>query len=346
MNNQFNYSSRQAGLTLVEILVAITIGLMVMAGVVQLYATSSKTQQVQEGASRLQENARFIFARLSQDISQTGFIGCLNMDEHTDDDVDVQVYLTQDAGPGEVFNFEESLSATEGDQLLGTDSLVVRHASTAGRVPLVARSESTQSIWVDENHGNYASLEQHQVVMVANCGLARIFMITNDPETSNGEIQHAVGVVSPEGQSNNNDSLEGRFGYTQLDANNRQYEYGGTVAYLYPAGGTAQVYAVGTSAAAAGGGVCSVANPELCSLFINQNEIAQGVEDFQIQVGWLDNAGNIRITNAAGVPEWGDVDRIQVTMTLNSINQVPNEQGGGLDRQTFSKTFMVRNQLR
>ncbi len=330
----------QAGLTLVEILIAVTIGLMIMAGVVQLYATSSKTQLVQEGTSRLQENARYIFSRLAIDLSQSGFLGCLNMEEGRVNNV-----LSQNAGIGGLFDYSQPLTVTDGDQILGTDSLVVRYAANAGRVPLVAESSGVESIWVDDTHGNYASLEQFQIVMVSNCSLSTIFMITNDPDGSGGEIQHLVGVADPDGQSNGNPSLEGTFGYTQVNANTRQYPYGHTVAYLYPGGGGAHSYSLGTSAAAVAGNVCSAANSELCALFKNGQEIAQGVEDFQVQVGWVDGVGNSRFSNAGVVADWSAVDRLRVTLTLNTINDVPNAQGGGLDRQTFTRTFMLRNQL-
>ena len=68
---------RVRGFTLTELLIATTIGLIVLGAVAQVFATSRTTYKVTEGLSRLQENARFGMHFLTWDIRMAGFMGCL-----------------------------------------------------------------------------------------------------------------------------------------------------------------------------------------------------------------------------------------------------------------------------
>ncbi len=64
---------RQEGLTMVELLVAMTIGLLVGLIVTQAYISGVTTQRSQNDMTRLQEAARFGFALLSKGIRNAGF---------------------------------------------------------------------------------------------------------------------------------------------------------------------------------------------------------------------------------------------------------------------------------
>jgi len=66
-------NNRQKGLTLVEIMVAMVIGLIIIGGVIQVYISSKATYNVQSGMSRMQENARYAMDILSMHISMAGY---------------------------------------------------------------------------------------------------------------------------------------------------------------------------------------------------------------------------------------------------------------------------------
>lgn len=67
----------QAGMTLVEIMIALLIGAFLLGGVLQIFANSKKTYRMLEELSRLQENGRFGMDFLSRDIRMAGFWGCM-----------------------------------------------------------------------------------------------------------------------------------------------------------------------------------------------------------------------------------------------------------------------------
>lgn len=68
------------GFGLVEIMVALVLGLIVVAGVVQIFISTRITYQSQSNAARMQEDARFILSKLIQEIRMTGMYGCLQLD--------------------------------------------------------------------------------------------------------------------------------------------------------------------------------------------------------------------------------------------------------------------------
>jgi len=66
---------RSAGLSLIELLVAMTIGVVLIFGAAQVYMDSSKTYAINESLARLQENARFALSVLEPDIRMANYWG-------------------------------------------------------------------------------------------------------------------------------------------------------------------------------------------------------------------------------------------------------------------------------
>jgi len=64
----------QKGFTLVEIMVAITLSLILMAGVGQIYLSSKESFRIQNELAQIQENQRIAVQFLQHDIRQAGFV--------------------------------------------------------------------------------------------------------------------------------------------------------------------------------------------------------------------------------------------------------------------------------
>ncbi len=71
---------RQAGLSLIELMISITIGLMILAGVAYVFANTSEARRELERTSRQLENGRFAIDLLSDDLRLAGFYGELSVD--------------------------------------------------------------------------------------------------------------------------------------------------------------------------------------------------------------------------------------------------------------------------
>lgn len=77
--NTNNFKFRQAGFSLIELMVAMVIGLIILLGLVSLFTSSSNLNRAQTGLSLLQENGRYAMMRIKQDIQNAGRKHCATM---------------------------------------------------------------------------------------------------------------------------------------------------------------------------------------------------------------------------------------------------------------------------
>lgn len=73
---------RTAGVSLIELMVALLIGTILMLGLVEVFAGSRAVYQLSEGLARTQENSRFALDYLQRDIRMIGHFGCVNDQSH------------------------------------------------------------------------------------------------------------------------------------------------------------------------------------------------------------------------------------------------------------------------
>lgn len=71
---------RPAGFGLIEALLALALGLMVLAAASQLFGSAYQAWRLQGATARLQDDARLVLQRLAEDIRMAGMFGCLRLD--------------------------------------------------------------------------------------------------------------------------------------------------------------------------------------------------------------------------------------------------------------------------
>jgi type IV pilus assembly protein PilW len=96
----FNRRTRNSGFSLVELLLALGLGLVVTSGIVQLFVGNNQTYTMLMGQSRLQEGARFSLDFISRSARSTGYFGC---DPETD-----KIYNTLNGPWTDVYEFDLS----------------------------------------------------------------------------------------------------------------------------------------------------------------------------------------------------------------------------------------------
>ncbi len=157
--------ARQQGMTLIELMVSLVIGLFLVLGAVTVYTQGRKNYNVNEGVARLQENLRFATDVLEPDIRLAGFFGMhseagaitstgINV---TCDGGDVTNWVFNPAGGGATgLIAANNIQAADANSValncpafaagivVDTDVLEVRRA-TAQTVPLVAGEVLLQS---------------------------------------------------------------------------------------------------------------------------------------------------------------------------------------------------------
>ena len=318
------FGRRSSGFSMVELMVAMTISLLLMAGVVQIFSGSKASYVMQEGTSRLQENVRFALGRLSHDIGAAGYLGCLDSANparpFTND------LSNQTAASG--YNFATPLFGTKGSGANGSDTISISRASATTGIRLTAPMDTPISdLQLDATDNAYLSLQQFDILAVGDCGTASVFMITNDPTTSGGVIEHASGVVST-GPNKTQSNLNGDLGAV----------YGADRASV------AGAYRVSTSTYR----LCPSISGTGTSLFLNTcdeaNELVEGVQEMEFFYGVDNNAvaGADQYLDADEVTaanQWNNVVSVRMTLKFDSIQNIP---GGALTKDILT-TVRVRN---
>lgn len=174
--------SNQQGLTLIEVLVAMAISLILLAGVVQILTSSKAAYRVNEAQSRLQENGRFALQIMAEDIRIAGFWGCLG--DNT------QVVNNLNPPGGNVIPTLGGISGAEGGAL--PDSIALQGAFGGG-LPVNAHNVAAASIGTSAGNG----LAQDDLFLMGDCTRVDLLQITNaNPDTS-GTVVFNTGAGIP-----------------------------------------------------------------------------------------------------------------------------------------------------
>ncbi len=131
-----------------EMMVAMTIGMILLGGVITVLTSSKVTYRVNEAMARMQENARFAFQLLSRDLRMAGYWGCGGV---------VPQGMDQPL---------EGLDAV-------TDTFVIRGVDGNGVV-----IDSHSSADMNFNVPAGAGFKAGQTVLVSNCQSAAILQVT------------------------------------------------------------------------------------------------------------------------------------------------------------------------
>jgi len=75
--SQSGLKANQQGMTLIEIMIAMLLGLFLIAGVMQIYIGSKQSSRMLDNLSRMQENGRFAMDFIRRDIREADYWGCL-----------------------------------------------------------------------------------------------------------------------------------------------------------------------------------------------------------------------------------------------------------------------------
>jgi len=181
------------GFTLIEIMVAMLIGLFLMGGVLQLFSGMNTSARLQQQMGYLQENGRLAIELLSKDIRNADYWGCaanVNVGSVIDPEGDGYNKAIHGA------QAQNGLSGTDGaDGAAGEqdapDTITLR--GTSGMGDIVIESHQIQAATIQASGADVNNLKLGQIVMISNCSSADMFQITNDPSKSGQQVNHGTG---------------------------------------------------------------------------------------------------------------------------------------------------------
>ena len=308
--------SRQAGFSLVELMVGLTLGLMLIAGAISIYLATSRSYTEVEQVAALTENARFAEQVVGESLRHMGFLG-----EVTANKVEVASGLTAPAGSGDCSTLAEAGAynltrlgyaatvSTRGvalrqcitDGAAGTDVLVIKRALPRpfSDGPRVGDPNDPPSGTIDTPH----ALEKGRTYVMTNNVTGLLFDGEAPPTiTTGGEI--------PGGTA---------------------WEYQYEVFYIR------QLSADPDVPRKLSRRVLSY-NPTTAAMEFTTEDLAEGVENLQLLFGCdSDSNGEVDIyennaaINGGGKCNWEDVQSVEVFMLVRSATKDPQY----IDEKTY-----------
>ena len=338
-----NSAHRQAGISMVEILIALVISLFLLGGIVQVYLANKTTYRFTESLARVQENGRFAIEFMVQDLRLAGFFGCAVYDPEDPENI---VNNLDPDGTGydaalHDFVLGGVIEGTDGDGLNGSDSVTLR-GSKPGQLSVVPPFNVNKSadIFVNAN----SIVNPNDVVMVSNCRGADIFQVTNATQSGTSNkmaVVHNTGTGSP--GNYNPDNCQGGIAHCLSQS------YGADAA-LFRLQSVTYSIALGASGEPA--------------LWRSENgvnlELIEGVEELQILYGMDTDDDDFpnQFVSIDNVANKFDIVAVRLMLMVRSIddqvvedNQVYTFNGNTVTaadyrlRQEFSTTVALRNRV-
>jgi len=194
---------KQRGFSLIELMVAMTLGLILLGGVISIFHSSKMTYNTNEKTARLQENGRVALDFLTHDLRSAGYLGCSKVPDWFVSTLNdqttflwnyfnpLQGYESNGAGtwapalPG-------GLDALNPAPLATSDVVVVRGLLRDGlAMELTADVAGTTG---DPSVPILTPTSAGQIMVITDCESATVFQATGwTPGATNGVIAHATG---------------------------------------------------------------------------------------------------------------------------------------------------------
>ena len=214
---------KQLGFGLVELLIAMTLGLVLSAGIIQVFLANRQAQRVEQSVARMQENGRIALELITKDLRLAGFVGCGAFIPATNRTFTNHVAAM--AGAGNTFDGVEGVNASSaflsnsvrgfsfnnnawtpalGQGVTaaavngardGSDVLSIYFGEFTGAV-IQGSVANAANITVERRVMQNSCFTRGQVVMISDCKDADVIAVTNDPDCNNPNItlEHGAGL--------------------------------------------------------------------------------------------------------------------------------------------------------
>lgn len=189
---------RQRGLTLIELLVSMTIGLIVTGVLAYVFSGSRATYRTNENLARVQEIGRFALDYIGTDMRMVSFAGCHSRGLSSTNTLVIARPAISFSGVGDgIAGFENGAGWANNTGIVRPrgDVLVMRRASGQG-VEIAANTNTAAGTVTLKN--NCTKFKKSDLVLLASCERAVVFRITNTPGTT---CDGSVGAVTLENKA-------------------------------------------------------------------------------------------------------------------------------------------------
>jgi type IV pilus assembly protein PilW len=347
---------RATGFSIVELMVAILIGLIILAGVIQVVITSKTTFMGQEEMSFIQENARYAMDVIGKDIQGAGYKGCAGQDARIALVAGGDASALEFLGAGDIRGYPNATGAPSAysgnlrDVSGGgkSESLLIRSFTGPSRI---VKSHSAQTITFVSQHDFLAG--DYLGIVAEDCRRTGVFRMATPPNSTTIEYTLAANHGMPTIKPGVDSDIICAGAATACSTSSMQNYEAGSVAMNF----SANAYYIGDSSALPG--LPALKRAVLTrSGTVTSEEIALGVEDIHFRYG-IRNGNNTRYVLASAVTDWSQVFAVEVSLMMRS--QTPSLStaeekalGSGTSerkyndrhmRQVVTSIYRIRNRI-
>lgn len=321
-------SFHQRGLALVELMIALVLGLLIIGAVAGVMLSNMQGFRTSQGLSQVQESTRFGFELLARDIRQAASVPC---------GTDIQIVnILKGADANQVpwqFDFANAVRGLAGNETLsgvsnrvaGTEALVLI-SGDAGGVYVEEYNQNSATISVG-SAGSEPNLLSGDIVLICNQSQGTIFQVTQDENKKSGKIVVNTGGKTSPG---NSQKVGGGYGRNSVISkvvsrawyigDNERPNEGGRSLYLAELGSDSSGDSI-----------------------VNSYEIAAGVTNLRMRYRLKDTADFI--TASAVGAQWARVNAIEIQMDIASQdrNIATHAAGQGRLARSFTSVVAIRN---
>jgi len=374
MKKSYAPISKQAGFTLIELMIAITISIILLNGVLKVFQSSKQTYRVTDNIGRVQENARYALDLLAQDIRQVGFLPCrtafdganakiANVLTVNTNEFDFTTPIIGFEGGSSVFPAEfQGEGTTPGSRLAGSDGFRILRGDGAG-YSVTDHTPTAAQLKINTTNHN---INPGDILLVCDTESAAIFQATNANPGNNNTIVHNTGNSIP------GNCTKGLGFPVSCTTNGTAKEFGPDSQVVKF---NSFVYYVGASLATNGDALPTNSLYRRGQAFVNgqtqfsaPQELVQGIETMQVVYGvaLTPSSTAVRYVPADGVlpNEWTNVVSVRIgilfstpeEISTNNDNTSYNVAGTTVStsgavsypadrrqRYVFSETIKIRN---
>lgn len=339
--NTFSLLSRprQTGFNIIELLIGMTVGLFLLAGVIGIFISSQQAGRTTDSLSRIQENARMAFELMARDVREAGGNPCKNNNPVANvlnnaatttwsNWVDGLMGYTTDAAFNNAFpTIGTGTGATQ--HITGTHALTVMGA-TGTSITVASHTPTSAQFKVNTNDHGFSSGD---ILMVCDFNQTSIFQITN-ANLNNVTIVHNTGTGNP------GNCTKGLGLPVQCTTNGTPYTYGANSQLIRFQSATWYVGASGRN---------DSRGQAINSLFRTVNggapqEMIEGVDNMQLS---FLIPGNIAYGIPATAAQWASASAVNIALTLSGAEAGTRTDNVGNSRlqRTLNQTVSLRNRL-
>lgn len=307
---RITYPVLEKGFSLVELMVAMVLGLILIGGVVQVFVSNMQTFHTNNGVARVQESARFALSELAKDIRMAGFKGCdakgIPIGNITD-----SALFNIDAG--DLFGYDD-VNATVATVVptTNTDVLQIKLLVDEG----VFLTEEVSALDSTLNVNDNSKFDTDDILFIGDCEKGTVAKVTGTSGTNEISVANTT-TLSPNGS-----------GYW-VDA--AVYKLEVKTYYIAPSSYENNL------------------KNEVNSLWLKVNEgdsqeLVAGVDDLQVLYG-EDTDGDLtpnQFREADAVTNMENVSVVRIRVNANSFDSVGN---GAILNRDFTLSVTVRNRF-